>query len=82
MELLDKLQKQIFRTGGPSPAASLEFLAYHRNVTSLRLLYRYYSGRCSSELAELFSLLNSLPIGCFPVTYNLNVFKSGISRHL
>ena len=32
MELLDKLQKRIFRIVGPSRAASLEALAHSRNV--------------------------------------------------
>ena len=53
LELLDKLQKQIWRTFGPSLAAFLEPLAYHQNVTSLSLFYGYYFGRCSSELAQL-----------------------------
>ena len=56
MELLDKLQKQIYRTVGPSLAASLEPLAHRRNVASLSLFYRYYFGRCSSELAQLVPL--------------------------
>ena len=116
LELLDKLQKRICRTVGPSLAASLEPLAHRRNVASLSLFYRYYFGRCSSELAQLvrfpysrgrstrysdrlhdFSvtiprcykdvyvnsffprtakLWNSLPIECFPLTYNLSGFKS------
>ena len=50
LELLDKLQKPICRTVGPSLAASLEPLAHCRNVASLILFYRYYFGRCSSEL--------------------------------
>ena len=53
LELLDKLQKRICRTVGPSLAASLEPLAHHRNVASLSLFYSYYFGRCSSELAQL-----------------------------
>ena len=56
LELLDKLQKRICRTVGPSLAASLEPLAHRRNVASLSLFYRYYFGRCSSELAELVPL--------------------------
>ena len=56
LELLDKLQKRICRTVGPSLAASLEPLAHHRNVASLSLFYRYYLGRCSSELAQLVPL--------------------------
>ena len=47
LELLDKL---------PSLAASLELLANYRNLTSLGLFYRYYFGRCSSELARLVPL--------------------------
>ena len=127
LELLDKLQKQICRTVGPSLAASLEPLAHRQSqlksaVASLSLFYRYYCGRCSSELAQLvplpfsrrrssrysdrlndFSvtiprcckdvyannffprtarLWNSLPIECFPLTYNLNDYKSRINRHL
>ena len=53
LELLDKLQKQICRIVGPSLAASLEPLAHHQNVASLSHYYRYYFGRCSSELAQL-----------------------------
>ena len=56
LDLLDKLQKQICRIVGPSLAASLEPLAHCRNVASLSLFYRYYFGRCSSELAQLVPL--------------------------
>ena len=53
LELLDKLQKRICRTAGPSLAASLEPLTHRGNVASLSLFYRHYFGRCSSELAQL-----------------------------
>ena len=53
LELLEKLQKRICRTAGPSLAASLEPLAHRRNVASLSLFYRYYIGGCSSELAQM-----------------------------
>ena len=56
LELLDKLQKRICRTVGPSAAASLEPLTHHRNMASLSLFCRYYFGRCSSELAQLVPL--------------------------
>ena len=56
LELLDKLQKRTCRTVGPSLAASLEPLAHCQNVASLSLFYRYYFGRCSSELAKLVPL--------------------------
>ena len=42
LELLDKLEKRIYRTVGPSHTASLEPLAHCRNVASLSLFYRYY----------------------------------------
>ena len=59
LELLDKLQKRICRTVGPSLAVSLEPLAHRQNVVSLSFFYRYYFGRCSSELAQLVLLTYS-----------------------
>ena len=56
LELLEKLQKRICRTVGPSLAASLEPLAHCWNVANLSLFCRYYFGRCSSELAQLVPL--------------------------
>ena len=53
LKLLDKLQKRICRTVGASLAASLEPLDHHQNVATLSLFYRYYFGRCSSELTQL-----------------------------
>ena len=122
LELLDKLQKRICRTVGPSLAASCKSLAHRGHVTSLRLFYGYYFGRCSSELSQLVLFLcsrgsstcysdelhgfsvtiprcykdayvhrffpciarhwNSMPIECFPLTYDLNGFKYRINRHL
>ena len=54
--MLDKLQKQVCRTVGPSVAASPEPLAHRHNIDSLSLFYRYYFGRCSFELIELVPL--------------------------
>ena len=56
LKLLDKLQKRICSTVGPSFPASLEPVAHCRNVASLSLFYRYYFGRCSFELAQLVPL--------------------------
>ena len=56
LELLDKLQKRICRTVGPSFATSLEPFAHHWNVASLSLFSGYYFGRCSSELGQLVPL--------------------------
>ena len=57
LELLDELQKWTCRTAGASFTACLEPLAHCQNVASLSLFYRYYFGRCSSELAELVPLI-------------------------
>ena len=57
LELLVKLQKRICRTVGSSLAASLEPLALRRSEASLSLFYRYYFGRCASELTGLVPLL-------------------------
>ena len=54
--MLDKLEKRVCRIVGPSLAASLEPLDHRRNVASLSLFYRYYFGRCSSELGQLVPL--------------------------
>ena len=59
LELLDKLQKRICRTVSPSLATSFEPMAHCRNVASLSLFYRFYFGRCSSELAQLVGLPHS-----------------------
>ena len=54
--MLDKLQKRVLRAVGPALAASLEPLSHCKNLASISLNYRYYFGRCSSELAELAPL--------------------------
>ena len=74
-ELLDKLQKRICRTIGPSLAASLEPLAHPQNVASLSLFYRYYFGRCSSELAQLVHFL-FLEVGLLVVLIYCMIFLS------
>ena len=56
LELLDKLQKWICRTVGPSLVACLEPLAHRQNVAGLSLFYRYFFARCSSELAQVAPL--------------------------
>ena len=71
LELLDKLQKRICRTVGPSLAASLETLAHCENVASLR----FFIG------ITLVDVLLSRP-NCFSLTYNPNGFKPRINRKL
>ena len=88
MELLDQLQKWICRAVDFSLAASLEPLAHRRNIASLSLFYRYYFGRCSSELAQLVFLfflggLLVILIDCLiflsPFLYFTKMFMSTVS---
>ena len=72
LELLDKLQKRICRTVGPSLAASLEPLAHRRNLASLSLFYRY---KCSSELAQLVPL-PFLEVGLLVILIDCMIFLS------
>ena len=53
LNMLDKIQKLVYRTVAPSLAASLEHFAHRRKVVNLGLFYNYYFAGCSSELAEL-----------------------------
>ena len=55
--MLHKLQKPVYSSVSPSLAGSLKPLAHGPNVITLNLFYRYYFGRCSSELAELVPLI-------------------------
>ena len=55
-ELLDKLQKQIYRTTVPLLVVSPEPLAHYQNLSNFNLFYRYYFGLCSSELSQMVSV--------------------------
>ena len=47
LEMLDNIQKRIYRIVVTSLAASLESLAYRQNIASLSFFYRSYFVRCS-----------------------------------
>ena len=98
LELLGKLQKWICRTVGPSLAASLEPLAQlfalpfssgrsthysdrllDFSVTICRCYKNVYANSSFPRTARLW---DSLPIECFPLTFNLNGLKSRVNRHL
>ena len=55
-DMLDKLQKWVFRAVDPARAASLKLWVDGRNVAAPSLFYRHYFGKYSSKLAELASL--------------------------
>ena len=80
LELLDKLQKWICRTVGPSLAAFLETLAHCQNIPSFSLFYRYYFVRCLSKLPELFPLLYSQGRSTH-YSHRLHEFSVIIPRH-
>ncbi|KAK3884497.1 hypothetical protein Pcinc_011235 [Petrolisthes cinctipes] len=51
--LLDKVESKAFRLiNSPPLTDSLQPLSLRRNVASLSLFYRYYTGHCSSELSQ------------------------------
>ena len=75
LELIDKLQKRIFRTVDPSLDISLDPFAHHWNVASLSFSYKYYVGRCSSELAELVQV-SILKGGLLVTLINCMIFLS------
>ena len=56
LKMLHKLQERISRTVVSLLAAFLEPLAHVQNVARLSIFYRYYCGRCISELAQLVPL--------------------------
>ena len=59
LKMFAKLQKQICRAIGPFLATSLEPLAHCWDLTTLSHFYRYYFGRCSTELVQLASFPSS-----------------------
>ena len=83
LELLAKLQKPICRTVSPS-------LPYSRGTCYSDRLHdfsvtipRCYKDVCvNSFFPRTARPRNSLPIECFPLTYNLNGSKPRINRHL
>ena len=53
LSLLDRIQRRIENLIGPTLASELLPLSHRRDVASLALFYKYFSGRCSSELSSL-----------------------------
>ena len=62
LSLLDRIQRKAVRLiSDPSLTSSMQPLSLRRDVASLALFYRYYHGKCSTELA------NIVPV---PITYS------------
>ena len=81
LDMLDKLQKGVYRAAESSPAPSLELFAHRRNVRYLSLFYMYCFGRYSSELVELvplyFNRLQDFSLTVPRCYNNVNTFFSG-----
>ena len=87
LEIVREAKKQICRTVCPSLAISLQPLAHCENIASLHdfsvTIPRCYKDvYVNSSFPCVARLWNSVPIECFPLTYDLNGFKSRINRHL
>ena len=52
-DLLDRVQKRVVSLVGSVRSSDLQALSHRRDVASLSLFYKYYYGKCSSELADL-----------------------------
>ena len=65
----------IYRAPGPSFSACLEPLVHRQNVARLSLFYRYFFGRCSSELAQLVPLY-ILEVGLLAILIDCMIFLS------
>ena len=53
LDLLDQVQKRVVSLVGSGVSFDLRALSHRRDVASLSLFYKYYYGKCSSELADL-----------------------------
>ena len=53
LNLLDRIQRRVVNIVGPDLSAKLDNLSHRRDVASLSLFYKYFNGRCSSELSSL-----------------------------
>ena len=53
LDLLDRVQKRVVNLVGSELSAGLHALSHRRDVASLCLFYKYYYGKCSSELSDL-----------------------------
>ena len=82
--MLDKLQKRICRSVGPSLAASLEPLAHHRNAATLSFFYKYYLDvylNCLNCFHFLILVAGPLvtQIGCTFLSAFLDVIRMSMS---
>ena len=59
LAMLDKIQKRITNLVGPILASKLQPLSHRRMVASLSLFYKYFHGRCSTELYQLIPPLKT-----------------------
>ena len=53
LDLLDRVQNRVISLVGSGQSSDWQALSHRMDVASLSLFYRYYYGKCSSELADL-----------------------------
>ena len=72
LKLLDSIQRRAIRLiGDPSLTNSLQPLSHRHAVADLYLLYRYYNGRCSTELTSIIP----------PTLSNLRPTRHNLKHH-
>ena len=52
-DLLDRVQKRVVSIVGSGFSSDLQALSHRSDVASLSMFYKYYYGKCSSQLADL-----------------------------
>ena len=53
LDLLNRVQKQVVSVVGSGVPSDLQALSHRWDIASISLFYKYYYGKCSSELVNL-----------------------------
>ena len=78
LSLLDKVQGRIVNIIDPTLAVNLQPLSHRRKVSSLSLFYKYFNGRCSSELYSLVPPVKT-PVRMTRLSKNSHPYSVSIS---
>ena len=62
LDLLDRVQRQVVSLVGSGLSSDLQASSHRWDIASISLFYKYYYGKCSSELADLIPLIQLIPL--------------------